>query len=191
MARSNRWLACVLVALAALAAPASAQADAGVAALQVALRAKQLYSGSIDGIWGPGTAGGVRRLQAARGLVVDGIVGPRTRRALGWRGRPRLGRRPIRAGARGWDVAALQFLLARHGFPSGPMDGILGPRGSAALQRFQAWAGLVADGLAGPQTLGRLRGPPPRSVLRFAAPIRVPASDLFGPCGAQLHPGID
>ncbi len=31
-------------------------------------------------------------------------------------------------GDRGWDVAAMQFLLARHGFPSGPLDGGFGPR---------------------------------------------------------------
>ena len=63
-----------------------------------------------------------------------------------------------RGGARGWDVAGLQFLLGRHGFPSGPVDGGLGPRTDAALRRFQAWAGLAADGLAGAATLSRLRG---------------------------------
>jgi DNA invertase Pin-like site-specific DNA recombinase/peptidoglycan hydrolase-like protein with peptidoglycan-binding domain len=43
----------------------------------------------IDGRFGPLTAGAVRRLQGDKGLVVDGIVGPRTRRALGLRTRPR------------------------------------------------------------------------------------------------------
>ena len=185
-------IAFALVALALLcAAPASAGVSANTAALQVALRAKGLYGGSVDGVAGPATRAGVRRLQARRGLAVDGIAGPRTRRALGRRGRPRLGSRALTAGARGWDVAALQFLLARHGFPSGPVDGGLGPRTGAALVRFQAWAGLGADGVAGPATLGALRRSPPRSILRFLSPLGVPATDRFGPRGAAFHTGLD
>jgi murein DD-endopeptidase MepM/ murein hydrolase activator NlpD len=163
----------------------------GVAALQVALRARGLYAATVDGVLGPLTRDGVRRFQARRGLVVDGIAGPRTRAALGWRGRPRLGRRVIRAGARGWDVAALQFLLATRGFPSGPFDGRLGARGDAALRRFQAWAGLGADGLAGPATITAVRRPPARSPLRFLAPIGGSPTDRFGPRGDSMHTGLD
>ena len=175
------------------AAPAAAAhaASAGTAALQVALRAKGVYSSTVDGIRGPMTRQGVRRFQARRGLVVDGIAGPRTRAALGWRGRPRIGARVIGPGARGWDVAALQFRLATHGFASGPFDGRLGPRGGAALRRFQAWAGLSADGRAGPATLRALRRPAPRSVLRFAAPLGGPVGDRFGPRGDAFHTGVD
>jgi murein DD-endopeptidase MepM/ murein hydrolase activator NlpD len=162
-----------------------------MAALQVALRAKRVYSGTVDGIRGPATWEGVRRFQLQRGLTVDGVVGPQTRRALGWRGRHRFGSRTLAGGARGWDVAALQWLLATHGFPSGRFDGRLGQRSAAALQRFQAWAGLGADGLAGPATLAALRRPPPRSVLRFAAPISVAPGDPFGPRGDMFHSGID
>ena len=122
---------------------------------------------------------------------MDGVAGPATRRALGRRGRPALGTRVIGAGARGWDVAGLQFLLARHGFPSGPFDGALGPRTAAALLRFQAWAGLGADGLAGPGTLRGLRAPPPTSPLVFAPPVAAPAGDGFGPRGGAFHAGTD
>jgi peptidoglycan hydrolase-like protein with peptidoglycan-binding domain len=182
---------CIAVVL-LLVLPAAADAwRADVAALQVALRAKGLYAGTVDGVRGPLTGAGVRRFQARRGLVVDGLVGPQTRRALGWRGRPSLGRRVVHAGQRGWDVAALQFLLGRHGFPSGPVDGGLGPRTGAALRRFQAWAGLGADGLAGPATLSRLRAPPPVSPLIFALPVAAPAGDRFGPRGNGFHPGVD
>jgi murein DD-endopeptidase MepM/ murein hydrolase activator NlpD len=182
--------------IAALAAPgtdavvAEARSSA-TAALQVALRAKHVYAGTVDGIRGPATIEGVRRVQAAHALAVDGIAGPRTRRALGWRGRPGVGSRVIGPGRSGWDVAALQWLLATHGFPGGRFDGRLGPRGEAALQRFQAWAGLGADGLAGPQTFAALRRPPPRSVLRFAWPLAVPVGDGFGPRGDAFHTGID
>jgi peptidoglycan hydrolase-like protein with peptidoglycan-binding domain len=175
----------------AVAAQARAFGSAHVAALQVALRARGLYSATIDGIRGPLTREGVRRFQARRGLVVDGIAGPRTRAALGWRGRPGLGRRVIRKGARGWDVAALQFLLGTRGFPSGPFDGRLGPRTDASLRRFQAWAGLGADGLAGPATIAAARRPPARSPLRFAAPIGGTPTDRFGPRGDRMHTGID
>jgi murein DD-endopeptidase MepM/ murein hydrolase activator NlpD len=175
----------------ATAAQAGSVGRPGVAALQVALRARGLYSATIDGVRGPLTREGVRRFQARRGLVVDGIAGSRTRAALGWRGRPLLGRRVISGGARGWDVAALQFLLATRGFPSGPFDGRLGLRGDAALRRFQAWAGLAADGLAGPATLTAVRRPPARSPLRFLAPLGGTPGDRFGPRGDRMHTGID
>ena len=185
-------IALAVVALALLcAAPAQARVSADTAALQVALRAKGLYGGTVDGVAGPGTRAAVRALQARRGLLVDGIAGPRTRRALGRRGRPRLGTRALSAPARGWDVAALQFLLAGHGFPSGPVDGGRGARTDAALRRFQAWAGLAADGVAGPATLAALRRGPPRSILRFLAPLAVAPTDRFGPRGAMFHTGQD
>jgi murein DD-endopeptidase MepM/ murein hydrolase activator NlpD len=189
MARPARSLALALATLALLAPPAAAGSRA--AALQVALRAHGRYTGTIDGIAGPATHAAVRGFQASRGLAADGIAGPATRRAL-WRlGRPSLGRRPLARGARGWDVAALQFLLETRGFPLGPVDGDLGPRAIAALVRFQVWAGLAADGVAGPATLARLRRPPPRSLLRFARPLGVPIGDGFGPRGTGFHPGLD
>ncbi len=135
--------------------------------LQVALRARGLYPGKIDGIAGPMTKRAVRTLQRRRGLVVDGIAGPRTRRALGRLGRPLFGPRVIRRPMVGWDVAVLQFLLTRRGQPAGVVDGYFGPGTLRALRRFQRRAGLVVDGLAGPATIRspasgrtRLRGNP-------------------------------
>jgi murein DD-endopeptidase MepM/ murein hydrolase activator NlpD len=169
--------------------PGASPAD--VAALQVALRARGAYGGTVDGIAGPETIAGVRAVQARAGIAVDGVAGPATRRALGWRGRPAPGVRPVRAGLRGFDVAAVQFLLARAGVPSGPFDGEAGPRFAAALLRFQTWAGLAADGVAGPATIGRLRQAPPRSPLRFRAPVAAGIGDGFGPRGNAFHTGID
>ncbi len=137
------------------------------------------------------TSDAVRRFQARRGLAADGVAGPQTRRALGWRGRHLVGSRVIAPGDRGWDVAALQFLLAWQGFPSGAFDGRLGPRGTAALRRFQAWAGLGADALAGPGTLAAARRAPSRSPLRFLAPVGGAPTDGFGPRGSAFHTGID
>jgi peptidoglycan hydrolase-like protein with peptidoglycan-binding domain len=172
------------------ATPARA-AGPSTAALQVALHARGLYDGSIDGLRGPQTRAAVTRLQRRAGLTVDGIAGPATRHALGWRGRPRIGTRVVRAPLRGWDVAGVQFLLARAGFPSGPVDGVLGARTDGALRRFQAWAGLTVDGRAGPGTLSALRRPPPRSPLRLRAPVGGPVGDRFGPRGTWFHTGVD
>src|SRR4051812_26779744 len=187
-----RDLAVAALAFAALAAPARAgAASPSTAALQAALHARGLYAGSVDGLRGPRTRRAVAAFQRSAGLAVDGIARPGTRRALGWRGRPRVGARVLHAPQRGWDAAALQFLLARAGFPSGPVDGALGPRSAAALRRFQAWSGLGVDGRAGPATLAALHRPPPRSPLLLRAPLTAPVGDRFGPRGAWFHTGVD
>lgn len=48
-------------------------------------RLKELgyYKIAVDGIWGSKTLAGVKNFQRAKGLVVDGIVGARTEKALG------------------------------------------------------------------------------------------------------------
>jgi Putative peptidoglycan binding domain len=53
-----------------------------VRALQRSLRALGQRPGPIDGLFGPLTEAAVERFQRGSGLAVDGIVGPRTRRAL-------------------------------------------------------------------------------------------------------------
>ncbi|MGI8660583.1 MAG: peptidoglycan-binding protein, partial [Thermoleophilaceae bacterium] len=63
-------LAFLIAALTVAPSPAGA-ARANVAALQVALRAFDLDCGRVDGISGPRTKRAVRRLQRRRGLGVD------------------------------------------------------------------------------------------------------------------------
>jgi murein DD-endopeptidase MepM/ murein hydrolase activator NlpD len=173
------------------AARAAATGSAHVAALQVALRAAGVYAGDVDGIAGPGTTTALRAAQQHASLPVDGVAGLLTRRALGRIGLHDYGSRAMRPGDVGWDVAALQFELAAHGFPSGSIDGGLGPHATRALTAFQSWAGLPSDAVAGPSTLRALRAPPPVSPVRLLAPLPVAVGDRFGPRGAGFHAGID
>jgi hypothetical protein len=176
-------------------------ASPNVAALQVALKALHLYGGAIDGVAGHRTHHGVRRFQLRRHLTVDGIAGPQTRRALGRRGRPRLGSRVMRRGHRGWDVAALQFLLRRRGFSPASIDGGFGPNTEDALRRYQRAAGLVADGVAGPASVRSLRRGGshrhsrgafwPTGPVSFLRPLNAPIGDGFGWRWGRRHTGID
>ncbi len=165
--------------------------DADVAALQVALRAANAYSGAVDGWRGPETDEALLAFQKAAGLEPDGIVGPRTRRAFGALGRPQLGARVLSVKSRGWDVAELQFRLTWHGFPSGPFDGVYGPRLEAAVRRFQRFAHLPRVGIAGPRTVAALGRPRPRSPLPLDWPVAGELGDGFGPRGDAFHAGQD
>src|SRR5690349_3306707 len=163
-------LPAALVAALALAIPVSASTgtpgSADIAALQVGLTAVGLYDGDVDGFAGQKTLAALHKLQGATSPLTA-----ETRAALGTYGAAQLGSRPLVPGCAGWDVASLQWLLAWHGFPSGPFDGSFGDRTLAALLRFQRWAGIDAIGIAGPQTLAALREPLPVSPIRLERPI--------------------
>jgi soluble lytic murein transglycosylase-like protein len=155
-------VAFVLVAVGALAWPASSDAavkrvvaDPGVAALQVALRAQGHYNAPIDGVAGPLTTDGLRRLRAQHGIR-ERAIGRRTRAALGGLGRPLLGQRELGVGFRGWDVSSLEFRLRKLGFGPGRLDGVFDSKTAKALAAFQRRNGLVPDGIAGPRTYRRL-----------------------------------
>jgi peptidoglycan hydrolase-like protein with peptidoglycan-binding domain len=148
-------------ALAALALAHSAGAvNPQVAGVQIALREHGLYRGPIDGLQGPMTVRAIRTFQRRHSLTADGLIGPRTRAALGPGGRPPFGTRVIRRGMRGNDVGVLQFLLRRHGVRIRRLDGRFGPKTAAALRRFQRRARLTPDGVVGPRTAKRLCSQP-------------------------------
>jgi N-acetylmuramoyl-L-alanine amidase len=115
-------------------------------------------SSAEPGVFDTATEGVVRVFQEARGLRIDGIVGPQTWSALvesGYRPGDRLlyRRRPM---LRGDDVAELQRRLNALGFDAGREDGILGDDTTTALMEFQRNMGLATDGICGPATLGQL-----------------------------------
>jgi peptidoglycan hydrolase-like protein with peptidoglycan-binding domain len=146
-----------LIVCFAIAAAAASTANAGTkaAGLQVALRARGLYSGPVDGIYGPMSARALRRFQRRAHLQVDGRAGPDTRRALGPLGGPSFGSRTIRRGSLGWDVSIMQFLLSQRGTEV-PINGYFGEKTERKLRAFQRSHRLVVDGIAGPKTLRRL-----------------------------------
>lgn len=190
----------VVCLLVVSASPGEAGASsARVAALQAALKYRGLYPIAVDGMRGPFTTRGVRRFQRRRSLLVDGIAGPQTKRALRSR---KLGSRMLQRGNRGWDVAALQFRLQRHGFPPGGVDGVFGPGTTNAVTSFQSANGLGADGIAGPATVAALRGrgsssstptTVPVGAMRFYRPVPGPIGDGFGAprAGGRTHAGLD
>jgi peptidoglycan hydrolase-like protein with peptidoglycan-binding domain len=185
----------------ALALPAPSFAGPKVAAVQVALKRVGLYNATVDGVRGPLTKAAIVRFQRRRGLSVDGVVGPQTRRAFGKRGRPAFGSRTIKRGDRGWDVAAMQYILARRGYPPGAIDAVFGPMTDTALRNFQRALGLSADGLAGPATIAGLRHgsasrgttPVANGPVRLLRPVPGPIGDRFGARrkGGRTHTGID
>ena len=191
-------IVCLLAVM--LASPGEADASsARVAALQAALKYRGLYPVAVDGMRGPFTARGVRRFQRRKNLLVDGIAGPQTKRAIG--ARP-LGARVLQKGNRGWDVAALQFRLLKHGYPPGGVDGVFGPGTQTAVINFQSANGLTADGVAGRQTVAALRGRSTSSGVpttvpigdgQFYRPVAGPLGDGFGAprAGGRKHAGLD
>lgn len=193
MRASRSKSAAVLLVLAALilAPSAAGSGNAGIAALQVALHTRGFYPGTIDGLKGSATTAALMRFQRRAGLPPDGVVDAATRRALGNYGRHLLGSRPLTRGSVGWDVAALQFLLAWHGFPSATFDGGLGGHTAKALRLFQRWSGLPQDGVAGATTIAALRRPAARCPLPLGWPLQAPVGDGFGPRGDRFHAGID
>jgi peptidoglycan hydrolase-like protein with peptidoglycan-binding domain len=131
-----------------------------VRVLQRDLDAAGYPPGRLDGLYGPRTRHAVIAFQAAHGLQVDGVVGPRTWVALS---APVLILGPGAGDQPGGEYAvrALQRRLAAAGSSPGPIDGRYGALTEAAVRRFQGAHGLPGTGIAGPRTLVLLARPEP------------------------------
>ncbi|GLK85705.1 glycoside hydrolase family protein [Ancylobacter defluvii] len=68
-------------------------------------------------------------------------------------------------------VTEIQKLLAAHGWLSGPVDGVFGPKTKADVIAFQKANRLVADGIVGPKTEAALKAAP--NPAPAAAPSRL------------------
>ncbi|HZS49366.1 MAG TPA: peptidoglycan-binding protein [Bryobacterales bacterium] len=92
-------------------APGAVGAD--VSLLQLQLQKLGLYSGPVDGSFGPATCDAVRNFQKNLGLAVDGVAGPRTVLALGLTG----GRQPL-------AIPGVTFAVVLRMFPFAPAANI-------------------------------------------------------------------
>jgi Peptidase family M23/Putative peptidoglycan binding domain len=145
--------------------------DANVAGLQTALAVKGFYHGPIDGLRGPMTKAALHAFQRQVRAPTSNLIDRRTRVALGPLGGPSYGTRVLHQGMIGLDVAALQFELRYHGFPARGR-GRLNHVTVVALERFQRFAGIPADGVAGRTTYDALAKPPPVAP-KLRAPLPV------------------
>ncbi len=127
--------------------------------LQDRLRELGFDPGATDGAMGPKTVAAVKGFQQAKGLQVDGIVGPQTWTALGIKvdgqasaPKPEGSGPLLKQGANGDPVRRLQDRLRELGFDPGATDGAMGPKTVAAVKGFQQSKGLQVDGIVGPKT---------------------------------------
>jgi peptidoglycan hydrolase-like protein with peptidoglycan-binding domain len=167
----------------------------------------------VDGQYGPGTADAVRRFQRAAHLLVSGVAGPRTARALlraAQGGAAQIAggglaaqstppsthdlgdRMPLRTGMSGRDVRVLQDLLNRAGFAT-RVDGQFGKGTAAAVKAFEAAAARPADAIVDATDLAALRqlaGAGPQRPGEVNAPVPLPPADTaqVGPDGLAVAP---
>lgn len=137
---------------------------------QAKLNAAGGYNLAVDGIRGPKTIAAITDFQKKHPpLAVDGIVGPKTLAVLNQVLAPKPAPAPapapgfpagtLHVGSTGAGVLALQRKL-RFTYPAYArhlvLDGIFGKGTEAVVREFQRRAGLVVDGIVGPQTKSRL-----------------------------------
>ena len=130
--------------------------------MQAALANLGYPVGDLDGMFGGMTEAAVIAFQSDYGLYVDGVAGPQTLGALGISSsssgssssssRSASFDRAMSMGMTGNDIAAMQEVLSRMGYPVGAVDGEFGSMTQAAVIAFQADYGLDTDGVAGPLT---------------------------------------
>jgi peptidoglycan hydrolase-like protein with peptidoglycan-binding domain len=137
-----------------------------VRALQRQLTELGFATGKADGVYGNKTFNAVKKFQKRYGLVADGVVGAETRGKLLELGVeiplyyayeaefPEGFTRKLMMGKEGMDVRMLQLRLIELGYlEEGGADQVFGKKTRAAVRRFQRENEMMADGVAGVDTL--------------------------------------
>jgi N-acetylmuramoyl-L-alanine amidase len=138
--------------------PAAAEVRSTLVAL--GLLAGSDHANGDDALFDAACELALREFQQARGLTVDGALGPETWHALvaaRWRLGDRVLTWSVTDPVTGDDVHALQERLLEMGYDAGRADGVLGPQTTEALRAFQREVGVPADGTFGPTTMRALR----------------------------------
>ena len=112
---------------------------------------------AVDGLEGPKTKAAYKAYQQFLGVKADGIWGPNTQAAHQryYDSRQAPAQRPSSKSAGEVNFADIQSALNRHGYRLA-VDGIWGPKSSAALADFQARNGLKVDRIVGALTWDKL-----------------------------------
>ncbi len=131
-------------------AEALAQVTAYTTTLQTELQLVGYYDGPIDGIYGPATVDGVKRLQADSDLPETGFVDQATAAALD----ELLTALDLQTTASDLThTASVQTVLTLAGYWQGPVDGVWTDELTAALQEFQTALGVEPTGVVDTATL--------------------------------------
>ncbi len=165
--------------------------DSGAEVEEVQKKLKTLGfdPGPVDGLFGPATEAAVLAFQRSEDLLVDGIAGPRTLKALDLLlEQEAVTELPLlQVGSSGPLVEELQKKLASLGFSPGPVDGIFGELTEAAVLAFQENRGLETDGIVGPQTRTALELKPPPGPA--PPPVWGPALEMTVDMVSMMLPG--
>ncbi len=127
---------------------------------QILLQNLGIYAGEIDGINGSLTKNAIREFQKLAGLVVDGVLGPKTISALinGESSYIDIGGTDVNVSTITFsqEIENAQIKLKELNLYTGSIDGLNGIVTKNAIREFQKLAGLVVDGVLGPKTTSAL-----------------------------------
>lgn len=100
----------------------------------------------------------------------------------------------------GQPVKAVQWELTRLGYTIGSVDGICGPKTTAAVTEFQSGAGLIADGACGPKTWDALKAAKEKAVAKapekpkttgYRRRVAEQAKVVYPLCVGKVHSGAN
>jgi peptidoglycan hydrolase-like protein with peptidoglycan-binding domain len=141
-----------------------------VRTVQNRLRQLGFYDGAADGVWGATTQQALEKFQRARGIERVGEPTEATMSAMGIDPASLPTRTASSAEPLQPDVIrGIQRRLREAHFYNGPIDGVLGAKSQAAVERFQRSRGLEPSGDLNPSTIAAL-GLDPNNLAGSSAP---------------------